>query len=431
MAYPLTVLFFAALGILQLCTATATPPSTLPIPARGFEVAGNPKLRGGAGAFSIMIVGDSITQGHEGDWTWRYRLWEWFDNEGIAVDFVGPFIGTFPPDSDIGPSAEAMSTMAPPPGVPPTGPAITFGGYAVGVKKDFDSNHFGAWGRQLALDRDLIHSMVQAYNPDYLLVLLGFNDLAWYPFFSSEDLLQNMESFVHQARTAKPNMKFLIGNIPQRLRIEARPELAIRTDKYNELLADAIPSWSTTSSPVALAKMRELYACDLDACPAAYDGLHPNVLGEYQIAQAFSRTLVESFQIGSSELVVPPVADLPVRPISVPQNLTAVSNVTGVAVTWDPIYGALGYQVRFRMLGEDTWDMLYVSTLNKFYTEWRFGGDEEWEYMVRAINGIDVKTWGDFSGIVSSCTSSDVLLSQTRQGRLTHWYRGHLGCSWR
>jgi hypothetical protein len=167
-------LFFAALGVLQLCTATATPPSTLPIPGRGSEVAGNPKLRGGAGAFSIMIVGDSITQGHEGDWTWRYRLWEWFNDEGIAVDFVGPFIGTFPPDSDID---QSLGTPTPPLGVPPTGPATTFGGYAVGANKDFDSNHFGAWGRQLALDRDLIHSMAQAYSPDYLLVLLGFNHL--------------------------------------------------------------------------------------------------------------------------------------------------------------------------------------------------------------------------------------------------------------
>jgi lysophospholipase L1-like esterase len=426
MSCPVAVLFFAVLGILQLCTATATPLPTLP------EVAENPKLRGGAGAFSIMIVGDSITQGHEGDWTWRYRLWEWFNNEGIAVDFVGPFTGTFPPDSDIDLSVEAMSTITPPPGVPPTGPAITFGRYAAGVNTDFDSNHFGAWGRQLALDRDLIHSMVQAYNPDYLLVLLGFNDLAWYPYFSPEDLLENMHSFVHQARTAKPNMKFLIGNIPQRLRIEDRPELAIRTNKYNELLADAIPSWSTTSSPVALAKMRELYACDLDACPAGYDGLHPNVLGEYQIAQAFSRTLVENFQIGSSELVVPPAGDLPVRPLSIPQNLTAVSNANGVAVTWDPIYGVLGYQVRHRMLGEDTWNVLDVSTLNTFYTEWRFGSDEEWEYMVQAKNGIDPKTtWGEWSDKVSSCMPSEVLVSQPRQGRLTHWYRGHLGCSWR
>lgn len=35
---------------------------------------------------SVMIVGDSITQGKEGDWTWRYRLWEWFNDQGVQVD---------------------------------------------------------------------------------------------------------------------------------------------------------------------------------------------------------------------------------------------------------------------------------------------------------------------------------------------------------
>jgi hypothetical protein len=25
----------------------------------------------------MMIAGDSISHGMEGDWTWRYRLWKW------------------------------------------------------------------------------------------------------------------------------------------------------------------------------------------------------------------------------------------------------------------------------------------------------------------------------------------------------------------
>ena len=38
----------------------------------------------------VMVVGDSISHGQEGDWTWRYRLWEWFrDSTSTAVDFVG------------------------------------------------------------------------------------------------------------------------------------------------------------------------------------------------------------------------------------------------------------------------------------------------------------------------------------------------------
>lgn len=41
----------------------------------------------------VMIVGDSITHGHEGDFTWRYRIWEWFRANNISVDFVGPYRG--------------------------------------------------------------------------------------------------------------------------------------------------------------------------------------------------------------------------------------------------------------------------------------------------------------------------------------------------
>lgn len=41
----------------------------------------------------VMIVGDSITHGHEGDFTWRYRIWEWFRANNISVDLVGPYRG--------------------------------------------------------------------------------------------------------------------------------------------------------------------------------------------------------------------------------------------------------------------------------------------------------------------------------------------------
>jgi hypothetical protein len=74
------------------------------------------------GAISIMIVGDSISQGGEGDWTWRYRLWEWFRIQDIVVDFVGPFLGTRPQAvlSTVG-----EVTVPEPVGLPPTGSAIT------------------------------------------------------------------------------------------------------------------------------------------------------------------------------------------------------------------------------------------------------------------------------------------------------------------
>jgi hypothetical protein len=65
------------------------------------------------------------------------------------------------------------------------------------------------------------------------------------------------------------------------------------------MLADAIPSWSTANSPVALVDWRGNYSCGLDSCSAGYDGLHPNALGEYQIAQALERTLHNSYRLGA------------------------------------------------------------------------------------------------------------------------------------
>ncbi|MFC7503453.1 hypothetical protein, partial [Nocardioides sp. GCM10030258] len=34
----------------------------------------------------VLIVGDSVTQGSSGDWTWRYRLWRHLQDAGLAVD---------------------------------------------------------------------------------------------------------------------------------------------------------------------------------------------------------------------------------------------------------------------------------------------------------------------------------------------------------
>lgn len=41
----------------------------------------------------LMFVGDSITHGQEGDYTWRYRLWEWLKDSNVHFQFVGPYTG--------------------------------------------------------------------------------------------------------------------------------------------------------------------------------------------------------------------------------------------------------------------------------------------------------------------------------------------------
>ena len=161
--------------------------------------------------------------------------------------------------------------------------------------------------------------------------MLGFNDMGW--FYSGPDgTLDSIHTLITNARAANPNLKFAVANVPQRSNI-GRGDLTTMTDTYNGLLKSAIPSWSTTQSPVALVELRENYSCDNSGCPAGYDGLHPNAAGEYQIAQAFSRTLVSQLGIGTSTLSIP--GNIPARPLSVPANFKVVTSPGGILATWD------------------------------------------------------------------------------------------------
>lgn len=108
---------------------------------------------------------------------------------------------------------------------------------------NFDSDHFSAWGRQLLQDCDLIRDMVATYQPDYLLVLLGFNDMGW--FVSDADgTFESMKTFISEARAAKPDIKMALGNVPHRKYIPCRDDLPRETSKYNKMLEIAIPFWS-------------------------------------------------------------------------------------------------------------------------------------------------------------------------------------------
>jgi lysophospholipase L1-like esterase len=330
----------------------------------------------------VMVVGDSMTQGHEGDWTWRYRLWQWFTSRHVAVDFVGPYTGTKSPDAPAAPSLPPLQGETPAAPAPPD----TSGAYAAGAQT-FDSDHFAVWGRQAYQDKDLIRQQVATYHPDLLLVGLGFNDMGW--FVSGPDgTLASMKTLVDQARAANPDIRFALANVPQRTSIGGREDLPRNTDTYNQMLADAIPSWSTSRSPVALVDWRGNYSCETGGCPAGYDGLHPNALGEYQIAQAFERTLHDSYRLGSDVPAVP--ADIAARPTPVPGKVAATSTPGGVTVTWDAVFGALGYTVRSRLSGATTWNESRASA-NRFDTTWTTDG-QQWEYQVRTDNGDQLKS---------------------------------------
>ncbi|MEU8210756.1 GDSL-type esterase/lipase family protein [Micromonospora sp. NPDC049044] len=333
-------------------------------------------IEGPVGALRVMVVGDSMSQGAEGDWTWRYRLWEWFKGQNVAVDFVGPYFGTNPPGEATGPVPPRLQgAPAPWEGMP-----RTWGAYAAGASA-FDPDHFAVWGRQAAQVKNEIYAQVAEHKPDLLLVGLGFNDLGWFV-DGPDGTIASMRTLVSEARAANPNIKLALANIPQRTRLGVNPNLPANTDRYNTLLATSIPSWSTSQSPVALVDWRANYACGPDSCPDGYDGLHPNARGEYKIAQAFERTLVNNFRIGTSVPAIPNT--IAARPTPVPRNVVVEPGPQGLKVTWDAVFGAHGYTVRSRLVGSANWSESRAAA-NRHDTLSVDG--LKWEYQVRTDNG--------------------------------------------
>jgi hypothetical protein len=212
----------------------------------------------------VMIVGDSMTQGQQGDWTWRYRIWQWFEQNQIPVQFVGPYPGTQPPQSACAPSPPPLYGHE-----PSERPPAMDGGYAEGVDTAFlsNSNHYAAWGRAAAITKDLIKDVVRKYQPDLMLLMLGFNDLGWFV-SDGQGAIDSIQTLICNARAANPNLKFAVADIPQRRFMDGREDLVEKTDTFNKLLPDAIESWSTTQSPIHLVKLQQSYDCGCESCPA-------------------------------------------------------------------------------------------------------------------------------------------------------------------
>ncbi|GFF92627.1 exochitinase 1 [Aspergillus udagawae] len=350
----------------------------------------------------FMVVGDSISHGMEDDWTWRYRLSQWLEKNGYIHQFVGPWKGTFGnrPISDSQPQAPLFPDEHPPAAVE------IRGSYAPGVAESFrDSGHAAFWGRQVEQSKNTINAWVSEYKPDYLLILLGFNDLGWWV-NGPEDLVGKMGSLVEAAREAKPDIKLLVANVVHRSFIGGRQDLIDMTNKYNILLRDRIPNWFRWESGISYVDVNTPYNCRPDGCPDGYDGLHPNALGEYHLAQAFARVLQKDWGYSGIEFQVPATVDP--RPVSKPVNVRSVSYPEGLFTTWDPVENSRGYEIRSRIKGATGWwseGGVYPSTHGS-WTQWVING-QTWEYQVRTKGDNDVRSdWSEFSSATAAVATA-------------------------
>lgn len=229
----------------------------------------------------VLIVGDSVTHGASGDYTWRYFSWNGLAQTGASVDFVGPYSGTFSEDDG------------------------TWGGtYA---DPGFDSDHAARWG--LAMDEPwswpspnapLIGDLVAESQPDVVVEQLGVNDFAWLG-LSSEDMLESVRRFVEEARAAKPDVDVVLGTIAQTWIREV--------ESFNASLPGLASELTTEDSHVVSTPLADFtYGAD------TYDPAHPTTLGQRKIAHSVSVGL-EALGVGREVLMPSPATPGPRDPV--------------------------------------------------------------------------------------------------------------------
>ncbi|MFJ9737064.1 GDSL-type esterase/lipase family protein [Streptomyces sp. NPDC101166] len=367
---------------------------------------------------TVMVVGDSISNGFEGDYTWRYRLWQWSRDQDWGAQFVGPLNGTVAPDKPEAPKPPPPLEDEPPSG---TGPSTPRGEYARGVEAAFlnsGTGHYAMWGRRLEQNVPTIKPVMEDMKargqlPDVLLVELGFNDIGWLG--AGADLTERMKQFIDNARKANPDVHLVLANVPQRTTLgSANPELGKRTRAYNAALSERVKEWSTPASPVAIADIDKAMGCDPSAtsCDTTYDGLHPNNLGEYRIARAFATTLHDEFGVGTA-LPADPV-EVAERVVGTPKNVKFDGTRQGVTLTWDKVFGVHGYQVQWRDItadpdGEWRWAFPVANRwdMSRQYYGQIFAG-HRYELRVRAASGDTVKSaWSGITGGTARPTTPD------------------------
>lgn len=274
----------------SLCAALVS----LPTPVKGAPSSVDPTR--------VLIVGDSMTQGSEGDYTWRFRLWQHFQAAGVPVDFVGP-------RDDIWQDSQAYADPL------------------------FDRDHASRWGMAMTFLDQPVQDLVATYHPDVVVEVLGVNDLTFLG-ESPEETADVLRDFVAKARQGDPDVDLVLSRLPQ-------PWLD-KVPAFNDLVDQIAAEETSASSRVVSARADE----GLVRTEDTWDMFHPSATGEVKIAAAVADALAE-LDLGPP--AQRPLPDVPRGP-RIPPVLSGAPGVREVEVTWQRSPGATEYDLSLRDL---------------------------------------------------------------------------------
>ncbi|MCZ4498254.1 MAG: fibronectin type iii protein [Marmoricola sp.] len=245
----------------------------------------------------VLPVGDSLTVGASGDYTWRYFLWKQLlvksgSTTKTGINFVGPHTKVVDPVSVQQTSDDYICPFDQDTGAYPG----TFLSRYL-IKTNFAGTTYSS----------LIKGLVKYYNPAVVIMFIGINDLertynGSQP-QSPDKVLSNAKKAVAEIRAAKSNAKIIFSTVSSFINPVVPSATRAKLKSYNDKLVAAGPGWSTSTSPVRVVRTVQNWG----TTKFTYDGLHPNVQGEVQIAHDFAVAL-NKFGVGPKPAAVPSMA---------------------------------------------------------------------------------------------------------------------------
>ncbi|MFL6061389.1 MAG: fibronectin type III domain-containing protein [Marmoricola sp.] len=381
------VLVLTALSAVGPGTATAAACDNAPLPSPAPTV-------------KVLVVGDSLSAGSAGDFTWRYRFWQYERAQGVNIDFVGSITGLmgtwdtpvannddyadpcFNQREDFAVGGMAMSqTLTPSPysqctdGQPYTGTQVAWETYC--------------------------------YQPDVVLDFMGFNDLKAKADNGQgetpDELVANARTFVAETQKAKPGVLVGVATVGS----TQPPLVIVNGASYNSKLATAVTDMQSQSLPVGLVDITPDWSF---ATAQTWDGYHPNANGEMSLAWAISRGLaaLPGSHVVDLHAKIPTIPRQPLGPRS-PGTVSVADHTDSSAdLTWTFPTGA-DREILYRR------DLTTGSEWTKVLDERYATGETEtglsphlYQFRIRAAKGTAVAQTSTFEPLYSKPVALDL-----------------------
>ncbi|MCW2786298.1 MAG: GDSL-like Lipase/Acylhydrolase [Marmoricola sp.] len=295
---------------------------------------------------NVLLLGDSITEGSPGDYTWRYFAWKHLVQGGVNVNFVGPSSGML---DIVGRYLDSHDYVCP-----------------------FDEDHDAIPGGLIAYylapsaadpSQTRMHYDVSHYAADAVVLYAGIGDL-----FQNDDqlpgddpnvpdtpqqALDHAHQAVQEAQAANPDVKIVIGTGATYPDSVFRSALQQHVRTFNQLLEDDAPTWSVAGhSQVVVAQTGKNWG----GTDLTYDNQHPNVQGEVGLAAIIDESL-HDVGIGPAAEPVPDLTAY-LGPRQPADLLAPTTSGASVNLTWTLVPGATRSAIERREVGTSTWTTL-------------------------------------------------------------------------